>query len=575
MDKQRILREAQIISSQFSFWMVSGNISHLYGYAFETPEQKYIAEVKFDDNFPNSPPQIITHQEIKDLLGELSLDKLRNWTPEMRVVDIIKELKAKIQTSLQQPKNIEQDLVPIKPPIVEYIVEPVKVPTSTVEEPVIVEIIQEPTQEQASEEFITPDYTQFPEEDYYVPQETLFAPDAYKEGTSVEETPQAPKSTPPPTTKEAYTMPVEITTELGLIQMEYPIDQKGLNMAEINVYLTITLEKTFIIEIDFSIYPEKPKVYFPPEVVDFIGEPEQAISYFKKWSSKSPIHIVDIIREIEKKLFFVKDIDLQYKKVLGEYQAEAIDGNIAKLSVHLVTYGFKEYLIELDISKYPDAPIINYTSELKELVKTPPDQIEPIKRWKPKSSEVVDVLREVSWLVDKNSRVNFEINLLKGGLEDIVYDGESNTINVKMKGKMRTENIVFEFQAILPPDYPSKPPEIKVLNELDESQEGIKVKLESSIQQYFSEWSTFAYLVDLFNVISKKIFEVSVISCVICHQIECPDCSSNIASQDGNQCRVECPHCERLYHKHCWEKTMESFGKCGFCLQTPPPSMYP
>ena len=66
MDKQRILREAQIISSQFSFWMVSGNIAHLYGYAYETPEQKYIVEVKFDEEFPNAPPQIIPHQVPRD-----------------------------------------------------------------------------------------------------------------------------------------------------------------------------------------------------------------------------------------------------------------------------------------------------------------------------------------------------------------------------------------------------------------------------------------------------------------------------------------------------------------------------
>lgn len=55
MDKQRILREAQKIAAKFSFWMVSGNISHLYGYAYETPEKKYELEIKFDENFPNSP----------------------------------------------------------------------------------------------------------------------------------------------------------------------------------------------------------------------------------------------------------------------------------------------------------------------------------------------------------------------------------------------------------------------------------------------------------------------------------------------------------------------------------------
>ena len=64
MDRQRILREAQKISKQFSFWMVSGDISHLYGYVYETPEKKYELEIKFNEEFPNTPPQLIYHNDI-------------------------------------------------------------------------------------------------------------------------------------------------------------------------------------------------------------------------------------------------------------------------------------------------------------------------------------------------------------------------------------------------------------------------------------------------------------------------------------------------------------------------------
>lgn len=58
MDTKRILKEAQKIASKFSFWMVSGNITHLYGYAYEQSEKKYELEIKFDDDFPTSPPPI-------------------------------------------------------------------------------------------------------------------------------------------------------------------------------------------------------------------------------------------------------------------------------------------------------------------------------------------------------------------------------------------------------------------------------------------------------------------------------------------------------------------------------------
>jgi len=51
MDKQRILKEAQKIAADFSFWMVSGDISHLFGHVYETSEGKYELEIKFTSKF--------------------------------------------------------------------------------------------------------------------------------------------------------------------------------------------------------------------------------------------------------------------------------------------------------------------------------------------------------------------------------------------------------------------------------------------------------------------------------------------------------------------------------------------
>ena len=109
MDKQRILKEAQKIASKSSFWMVSGNIAHLYGYVYETPEKKIEMEIKFDETFPNSPPQLIYHDDIKELLGDIQLEKHLNWTLESNVVDIIHELKLKIQDALHKPDALTKD----------------------------------------------------------------------------------------------------------------------------------------------------------------------------------------------------------------------------------------------------------------------------------------------------------------------------------------------------------------------------------------------------------------------------------------------------------------------------------
>ncbi|MFX1276379.1 MAG: hypothetical protein ACFFBP_04535 [Promethearchaeota archaeon] len=58
-------------------------------------------------------------------------------------------------------------------------------------------------------------------------------------------------------------------------------------------------------------------------------------------------------------------------------------------------------------------------------------------------------------------------------------------------------------------------------------------------------------------------------SCLICHDIKCPEC--NLELNGNESCIQDCPYCESLYHYHCWKITMEKFGKCGHCLEKPPP----
>ncbi|GAH13629.1 unnamed protein product, partial [marine sediment metagenome] len=148
---------------------------------------------------------------------------------------------------------------------------------------------------------------------------------------------------------------LELTTELGLIQQEYAYDQKGSNVGDIEIYLTITLSKTFIISIDFTNYPEKPTILVPEEVKNIFGDPNVSLETLKKWNPKQPKHIVDILHELEKKLFFIKEIESQYKKLAGEYQSDLVSDSLTSIKVHLLTYGFKEFLLDVDLEPYPKA----------------------------------------------------------------------------------------------------------------------------------------------------------------------------------------------------------------------------
>ncbi|MFX1311027.1 MAG: hypothetical protein ACFFHD_00225 [Promethearchaeota archaeon] len=557
MDKQRILKEAQLIAKDFSFWMVSGNVTHLYGYVYETEDKKYELEIKFDENFPNAPPQMLYHKEIEELLGPFQLNNLINWTSQSIVVNIIHELKAKIEEALKF--SIEKN------------------------EKQMIDIDKQQKAEDSfdKDEYITPDLNAYPPDFQFNDSFTsLDSPDDlfYTEKSQSDTSEDITSSYNKDSDKE-YIYPiqddfseikeqlsVEINTEISLIQQEYAYDQPGLKKAIINVYITITLTKTFIIRINFMNYPEKPIISFPDDVKIILGEPNDVLDTLKNWNAKKPLHIVDILHELEKKLFFIKDIELQSKKISGEYQCETIPTSLTKLKVYLLTYGFKEYIMTIDLDSYPRPPAIDLSSELQEIVLIPITELNAYKNWEDNTSEPIDIVREISWLVDKNSRINFEIDLLKDHYKKIEYNSSTATLKIEMKGKMKTEDLTFDFQIQLPNEYPMKMPEVKVLNEFElEAHEKIKNNLHTSFDDFFKEWTPFSYLIDLFNLISKKIFEVSVVSCVICHKIECPSCSKKIAGEDN--CHAECPHCNRAYHNHCWEQTIKSFGKCGFCLR--------
>jgi ubiquitin-protein ligase len=500
---------------------------------------------------------------------------------------MLQELKTKIEHSLSIPE--EEEVPPIS-----AISEDLNLSDDNIEEKTV-ELDgdeEESTEKEKKEEkYITPDMSAYPPEFEYEQfvsptefQDNLFSEEASEDTNFINNdtktddiiSQEAPKLTEPELFADHELTSVALNTEIGLIQQEYAYDQKSNQKGDLNIYLTITLAKTFIININFINYPKKPIVDVPEEAYNLIGDVYEKLDVLSNWNIKRPSHIVDILHELENKLFFIKDIEQESKKILGEYQCDLAFDDITKLKVHLVTYGFKEYLMDVNLESHPKPPIIKLSPQLQQIIMIPLTELKSYKNWVDGETEPVEIIRELAWLVDKNSRINFEIELLKEHYKKIEYNTSSSILNVDMKGKMKTQDLMFQFQIDLPIEYPMKVPSIKIINEFElESHEKIKEDLQSSFNNFFDDWSPFSYLVDLFNAISKKIFEVSVVSCVICHKIDCPTCSLKIAGPEQETCHTDCPYCERSYHKHCWEQTIKSFGKCGFCLKTPPPEMMP
>lgn len=364
----------------------------------------------------------------------------------------------------------------------------------------------------------------------------------------------------------------KIREEHEMIMMEYSIDYRT-NIADINVYLTISVTSTFIININFINYPEQPKITYPDTLLSLLPNPDTMLETLKKWNRRKPPHVVEILRELETRLWSLNDIEDKIKRIFGEFEASYLPGSKTAVRVTLLTYGFKEYQVTMDLRNYPSRPSVQYGPRLGNLMKRAPEQLKVMQNWDESGEkEAVAILREINWLVDKESRMEFELDLLQGSLKDVRYDPLTHVILAKMKGTMKTEEEVFEFKASLPDNYPLVPPSIELVTELPDEKMGEKI--DTSLKKLLTSWiPQSSYLIDAFNAVSKAIFEVSVITCIICHQFECPACGMKMDSPDLNEetCRAQCSYCERMYHKHCWDQTIASFGKCGFCLRPPPP----
>ncbi|MHA1872155.1 MAG: hypothetical protein ACTSXF_14510, partial [Promethearchaeota archaeon] len=578
-------------------------------------------DIIYNENFPNEPPEISFREDpsvIENFPTEIELTTLGTWTPESKVIDIIMELHNIIKSALEGPVNKEEGKVGSGPeselgtiPLsegdngadigsnmntTENIDTNVSQGTGYAQEntpppaPQNVSPASEGTNYAGdaminnNEEYITPDPTQYQYDDLN------YDASSYPEWSEEDLNQQQPTNDQPIAennyaegnyaegsyTEEKEPPDLTLSTEAALLQQEYAMDYVDSSISKVEIYLTITIEQTFIIIIDFSNYPKRPIIELPEGVKSILGDVNTSLDTLKKWKESNPPHIVDIVRELERKLWFLSDLETEAKMITGEYKTEMINGILSKLRITLLTYGFKEYTVDVDFTKFPSPPNIKYSKELEELIKVPVETLKAYRNWKRKESHVVDIIREISWLVDKNSRINFELALLRGGsIKEVEYNQDENSLHAKIAGQMKTKDLSFEFLVKLPEDYPMSAPKIELLTDL-EAQEDIKTKLTNQINTFVSSWNPFNYLMDLFNEISKAIFAVSVVSCVICHKIECPTCGKPISAPNPeDQCQVMCPSCERLYHKHCWDQTIRSFGKCGFCLRPPPPDLMP
>lgn len=366
-----------------------------------------------------------------------------------------------------------------------------------------------------------------------------------------------------------------LALEAQNLMNEYQTEIVDGSISRMRIYLSITIDKHFVLGVDFTNYPlTPPLITMQQEVKSIVGATEE-LDTLKNWDQNHPHHVTEIVREIEGKLYEANKYWEQERIISGEFDTTKIAGAPNKFRIRIMTYGLREFPFTIVLRDPPNPPEFEFPPEVQQFV-GPLNQIPLYKDWDPSTNPIIELLREINWRIDKQSRIGFEMELLENSLKNVTYDTGTRKITAEVKGALKTSDIVFKFEVQIPEDYPASRPSIQLLTQIDDDK--LAQQMQEAVGNMLELWSPFNFLIDLFNSISKSIFKASVMVCIVCHSLECPTCKLPIHAADEeatDSCNAQCPHCQKPYHAHCWQKNIESIGKCAYCLRPPPPRAGP
>lgn len=110
-----------------------------------------------------------------------------------------------------------------------------------------------------------------------------------------------------PMKREAYPEGIQdykrdevLWNEAQMVKNEYVAEYVDGLVFKLKTFLSISLTHHYEIFIDFSEYPNKPKISIGKGLQEELGKPLEDLLYFyKNWDTKIPPHIIEVIREFE------------------------------------------------------------------------------------------------------------------------------------------------------------------------------------------------------------------------------------------------------------------------------------
>jgi len=297
------------------------------------------------------------------------------------------------------------------------------------------------------------------------------------------------------------------------------------------------------ITINYSNYPERPRMTIPEDVLTDALDLTESITMLRSWDSKDPPLLIDLIKTIE---FSITDKNRLYEEVDQLVSEEdGVSDNASQVEFSFDTYGGRKVNFSLGLGNYPHAPDV--------VVEGVPfgKGFETLKSWVVRESKLTNVAREIRDRMMHHYRRVFEVELLERYFD--VDDNERLIIGMRDPGS----GAFLIFKVDFPADHPDKAPRIDVDQYENVSTEDLE-KIFGSLEKALKKWKRDVYIVDILRGLQNELFEHGGERCPVCGGPDCPECGADL--EEG--CRETCPNCGHAFHAHC-QSGMEI---CPYCL---------
>ncbi len=350
--------------------------------------------------------------------------------------------------------------------------------------------------------------------------------------------------------------------ELNLILKEYSADYTEENPADLTVYLSITPEIHYQVQVNFKTYPERPSINLPPDLTEELGDPANFLFTLRDWDSKKPPHIVDIIHELEEIFHRIIYPNDEMEEVMAEFNAQMIAP--FKLQVSLYSYKMKTYDFQI-IHKKPNPPFFILSPPLEKIIK--PEELDFVQKWP--AFRLIDICRDLSKKIDNRVRILDELKQLdqRREYQKIIHGPKNQELLLDIRIEIETEEYC-ELSLKLNEEFPVAPPEIEIKSV---SNTAIQDELNEFLLSQYNQWQNANTIVEILDDVKSFLKQKSKLICQICHQYKCPRCGKPIITKlrgisGETECKSPCTGCHANFHRCCLNEQLKLTRKCPICM---------